>query len=298
VTFLSFFEPNVFSPVGTLIFVLVALCYWRGQRRLKTQGTPVVWWKAWTFYLCWGLAYVVLETKFDYFAQFIFFMHRLQHLLLHHLLTFFLALATPFPVLNAGLGERFPRHWLPFRLLRGLILRLMQPAVAPLLFIGLIVLWLIPPIHIAAMLNYPLYITMNWSMLVDGLLFWPMILDRRIALLANAAPYWKRLLGLFFTIAAQMAIGAYITFDHSIIYRIYSVCGRPWPISPVTDQALGGVLTWVPPAMMSVIAAFILIIRYLREEEARAKRYREAHGPESVTNADTENRADTEKDGR
>lgn len=271
---LSFLEPNVFSPVGTLVFLLVALCYWRGQRRLKAAGTPVVWWRVWIFYVCWGLAYVALETQFDYYAQFIFFMHRLQHLLLHHLLAFLIALAAPWSVLNAGLGERFPRHWWPFRMLGWIIDRLMHPVLASLLFVGLILFWLIPPVHLAGMLNYPLYITMNWSMLVDGLLFWPMILDQRIAARVGAQSYGIRVLSLMFTLIAQVLIGAYITFSSDSLYRIYTVCGRPWPISPGNDQVLGGILTWIPPAMMAVIAALIVVRRYLREDEKRASQYR------------------------
>lgn len=268
---LEFLEPNVFSPLGTLVFVLVALCYWRGQRRLKAAGTPVAWWRSLLFYLCWGAAYVALETRFDYYAQFLFFMHRLQHMLLHHLLAFLLALAMPFPVLNAGLGDAFPRHLWPFRLLGALVRWLMHPLVASVLFVGLIAFWLYPPVHLAAMLNYPLYITMNWSMLVDGLLFWPMILDNRIAARVGAKAYGARLAALAFTLIAQVLIGAYITFREGGLYDIYTVCGRPWPIAPATDQVLGGVLTWIPPAMMAVIGALVVFRFYLRDDEEKTR---------------------------
>lgn len=267
--FWQFFEPNVFSPLGTLVFLLVALLYWRGQRRLQAAGTPVIWWQAWLFYGCWIAAYVALETQFDYYAQFIFFMHRLQHLLLHHLLAFLLALSMPFAVLNAGLGDAFPRHWWPFRLLSAVVRWLMHPLVASLVFVGLIVFWLYPPVHLAAMLNYPLYLTMNWSMLVDGLLFWPMILDNRIAARVGAKAYGVRLAVLAFTLIAQVLIGASITFSDAGLYDIYTVCGRPWAILPATDQVLGGLLTWIPPAMMAALAALIVFNFYLRDESAR-----------------------------
>lgn len=275
-TLLAFLEPNIFSPLGTLVFVLVALCYWRGLRALKRAGRPVAWWRVSLFYVCWGLAYIALETQFDYFAQFIFFMHRLQHLLLHHLLAFLLAVSRPFGVLNAGLGPRFPRHWLVCRLLARLVRSLMHPLVASVIFVGLIVFWLYPPVHLASMLNYPLYVTMNWSMLVDGLLFWPVMLDERLAARLGAAGYGKRLVGLFITLVVQVIVGALITFNSGSIYDIYTVCGRPWPIAPATDQTLGGVLTWIPPAMMAIVAILIVMYRYLKQDEARASRFREA----------------------
>lgn len=265
---LTFFEPNVFSPLGTLAFLLVALCYWRGLRALKAAAEPVACWRILLFSSCWAAAYIALETQFDYYAQFIFFMHRLQHLLLHHLLAFLIVLSRPFGVLNAGLGDNFPRHWWPFRLLGRLVHMLMQPLLASCLFVGLIAFWLLPPVHWAAMLNYPLYVTMNWSMLIDGLLFWPVMLDRRIARQLGAAAYGPRFIGLTITLAVQVVIGASITLGDSGIYRIYAVCGRPWPISAGTDQVLGGLLTWIPPAMMSVIAALIVLRHYLLEEDA------------------------------
>lgn len=274
-TFLAFFEPNIFSPLGTLVLVLVALCYWRGQRALKRAGTPLAWWRATLFYVCWGLVYLALETHFDYYAQFIFFMHRLQHLLLHHLLAFLLALSSPFGVLNAGLGPRFPRHWLIFRLLARLVKSLMHPLVASVIFVGLIVFWLYPPVHLASMLNYPLYVFMNWSMLIDGLIFWPVMLDERLATRLGVASYVERLLGLFITLVVQVLVGALITFNTSSIYDIYTVCGRPWPIAAATDQTLGGILTWIPPAMMAIVAIMIVMYRYLKQDEARASRLRE-----------------------
>ena len=54
-----------------------------------------------------------------------------------------------------------------------------HPAVAPVLFVGLIYLWLIPAIHTRVMLDLRLYDLMNWTMAVDGIFFWCLILDPR-----------------------------------------------------------------------------------------------------------------------
>ena len=56
---------------------------------------------------------------------------------------------------------------------------LQQPVLAVLLFEGLLVLWLIPPVTFRAMFNPLLYAVMNASMVVDGLLFWFLVLDPR-----------------------------------------------------------------------------------------------------------------------
>ena len=42
---------------------------------------------------------------------------------------------------------------------------------------------------------------------------------------------------------------------------------RAWPLSPATDQVLGGVLTWIPPAMMTILGALVVLRYYLNYEQ-------------------------------
>src|SRR5699024_29777 len=82
----------------------------------------------------------------------------------------------PLPVFAAASRRRFPRLvrlWRPVRRL------LFDPLVATVLFVGLIFFWLWPVVHFDAMLNLGLYELMSWSMLVDGVIFWLVILDPR-----------------------------------------------------------------------------------------------------------------------
>ncbi|HAB04112.1 MAG TPA: cytochrome c oxidase assembly protein, partial [Alcanivorax sp.] len=76
--------------------------------------------------------YAVIHTQFDYYARYMFFMHRIQHLVLHHLGAFLIALANPLPVLAAVAGgRRFPLLARAFAPLRRV---LFDPVVATLLF--------------------------------------------------------------------------------------------------------------------------------------------------------------------
>ncbi len=38
-----------------------------------------------------------------------------------------------------------------------------------------------------------------------------------------------------------------------VALSIYAACGRAWDLSPMDDQQLGGLLTWIPAAMMSLV---------------------------------------------
>ena len=60
-----------------------------------------------------------------------------------------------------------------------------------------------------------------------------------------------------------MLLGAYLTFSNDIVFDVYAVCGRAWPLAPLTDQRLGGLITWIPATMMSVLAVLIILGRLL-----------------------------------
>jgi len=212
------------------------------------------------------LCYGVMQTRFDYYAQYMFFVHRGQHLILHHLGPFLIALSNPLPVFrfwHATTGPAIRRLLAPAGwLYRGL----QQPVVAPVLFVGLIFFWLWPSIHFDAMLSRRLYWLMNWSMLLDGLLFWWLMFDPRSPASGRALGYGKRMLTLALVAVPQMILGAWITFSRGMVYDVYEVCGRAWPLAPATDQLLGGLLTWIPPAMMSAVAILLLLRQALHED--------------------------------
>jgi len=225
-----------------------------------------------SFFLGLLLVYGVMQTYVDYISQHMFWVHRVQHLVLHHLGPFLIMLAVPHEVLGQGLPQRL-REGLLLPLWRSrpvrLLYRLVQnPLVSPLLFVGLIYLWLTPSIHFDAMLSSSRYQLMNWSMLVDGLLFWWLVLDPRPPHAHGSLGYPARIVMLWAIMLPQIAIGTHIALSKTVLYDVYSVCGRAWPVSPLVDQITGGVVTWIPAAMMSVLA-IVLVLRMWMHHSAR-----------------------------
>lgn len=213
--------------------------------------------------------YVVMQTRIDYWSQHTFFIHRLQHLVLHHLGPFLIALSGPGYMLCAGMPGPLQRPLAAFwhrPLTQRCYHIIQQPAISGLLFVGLIYIWLVPDIHFYAMLNRPLYTSMNWSMAVDGLLFWWMILQISPARHSHRFYAW-RILILFLITLPQIVIGAYIALCGKSLYSVYAACGRIWPISPAVDQQLGGLITWIPAAMMSLFGMLAVLYRWLQAEK-------------------------------
>lgn len=214
-----------------------------------------------------GLIEVTLQTHFVYLAQHMFFLNRLQHLGMHHLGPFLIALAWPGDTLQRGMpriGRHLARaHWIQTAL------RIVQtPVIAGALFVGLVWFWLQPDIHFHAMISPVLYETMNLSMVIDGLLFWFFILDPRPSPPARHS-YAVRLVTCVLVIFPQLLLGARLTFGLTPLYSYYDLCGRLFPsVGALLDQHLGGLVVWIPSSMMSSIA-FMLMMNNIRLQEDR-----------------------------
>lgn len=261
--------PWEFSPTVLVACLLFSGLYLVGMLSLRHAGSPAGFWRNGSFFTGVILIYLVLQTHFDYYAQHMFWIHRLQHLVLHHLAPFLIMLTVPQVVMETGIPQGLRRPLISLWHDRGVqaVYRLIQqPFLATLVFVGLIYFWLMPSVHYKAMLDVTMYNAMNWSMLLDGLLFWWLILDPRPPAEGARTGFGIRLLLLWAIMVPQIILGSYIALSSSDLYTVYAICGRIWPISPITDQHIGGLITWIPSCMMSVVAALIVFSRWTRSK--------------------------------
>jgi putative membrane protein len=282
--------PWEFSPTAFTVCALSLALYLRGNAQLARRGESPGTWRQIAFFTGLALDYAALQTYFDYLSQHMFWVHRLQHLVLHHLAPVLLVLSAPGRQLYLGLPnalrERVVEPLAALRLLRWPMRCLQNPFVATLIFVGLIYYWLTPAVHFAAMLDVHRYLLMNWSMAVDGLLFWWLMLVPRSAQGALAVGYGTRISLLCVSALLQILIGAYITLHRAVLFDVYGLCGRAWAVSAPVDQQLGGLLTWIPPAMMAGAGVLIVLHHLLRESESARPRPIAAIDHPTVRNAE------------
>ncbi len=238
-----------------------AILYLRGCARTNPQFHQKLYF--WT-----GLAsiYLVSHTQLDYYSEHQFFIHRLHHMVLHHLGPFFVVLSRPLCTLEAGTPERlrlFCHRIAGWKPVRYLSLVLCNPIVAVTLFSGLIGFWLVPSIHFTVMIDWRLYRLMNWSMLINGLIFWGLVLHPGSIHSCRLSP-GTRIAMMLAVIPPQIVIGAMIFFASRELYPIYTICGRAiGGISAIADQQIGGIILWIHGAMMSAIGVLIVIRKEL-----------------------------------
>ncbi|WP_323016703.1 cytochrome c oxidase assembly protein [Castellaniella sp.] len=245
---LAWLQPWEFSPTLVLVFLASAWLFLRGLRVHRVGRVRQT-----LFWIGLALLYLSLHTRVDYYAERMFFIHRLQHLVLHHLGPLLIMGAYPGQVMRAGLPLRWRTRLAAARLrspVRQLEALATHRILIPFLFVLLVLIWLEPTVQFYSMLDWRIYRFMNWSVVISGLLYWNLILDRRphppAALTAGG-----RIFSPVFTMVPQMVAGAVIAFTGYDLYPIFDLCGRALPgFSALDDQVIGGLIMWVPAGLI------------------------------------------------
>lgn len=262
---LPFWMPWEFSWPTFLAVWLSLGWYFAGLRKV-TERPPL--WRTICFVVGVLSIYIVLQTHVDYYAQHMFFVHRWAHFILHHVAPFFIALGAGGPVLRAGMPKLVTRLIDAWPVQR--VVDFMQhPAVAPVLFTALLYFWLIPQIHTTVMLDRDLYDIMNWTMAINGIFFWSLILDNRPKPPARIGSGMRAILIIAIELP-QMVLGAILSLSSTDYYPVYRICGRVISMTALNDQHFGGLIIWLPGTLVS-FAAMIVVLVTLRINEERAE---------------------------
>ncbi len=276
-------QPWEFSPTLVIVFLVCAILFMRGTAVHKVTRT-----RKWLFWIGFFMIYLSLHTHIDYYAERMFFIHRIQHVVLHHLGPLMVMAAYPGQVMRAGLPLP-ARVWLKNfrqtfsgRFLEGL---LTNKILVPILFIMLVLVWLDPTIQFYSMLDWKLYRLMNWSVVISGFMYWNLVLDRRPShpplltaktrlgrlgqwCVKSGSPAvmspGARVLSPALTMLPQMVAGAYIAFTSVDLYPLFDLCGRALPMSALQDQSIGGLTMWIPAALVESFGLLVALANMMR----------------------------------
>jgi putative membrane protein len=260
--------PWEFSWPIYLATALTLTWFVRGLRILPKERHPPLW-RLMCFVLGVASFWIVLQTRIDYYAQHMFFVHRWAHFVLHHAGAFLIALGMSGSVLWAGMPDFF-KPLIKSRPAQATLSFLQHPVMAPFLFVGLLYFWLIPQIHTRVMLDANLYELMNGTMAVNGVMFWSLILDSRPKPPARLSHLMRAALILVIELP-QMVLGAILSLTEHDIYPVYTICGRVLDMTALNDQHYGGLIIWLPGTLTS-FAAMIVVLVTMRLNEEKAER--------------------------
>jgi putative membrane protein len=260
-------EPGIAAPlaVAILVYAWGVRALWSYENR---RGVRV--WEVSAFGAgCAVLAVALLSPLHDASEQ-IFSAHMIQHELLMAVAAPLLVVGRPAVVMlwamptgaRQSLG-RAARAPLWHTVWRGLS----RPFDAWLIHAVVIWCWHVPVLFQAALRNDGIHALQHLSFLGSALLFWwTVIHPRRRAALGSSIVY------LFTTAVHTAVLGALMTFARTPWYPSYAGGAMAWGLSPLEDQQLAGLMMWIPASVAYLVAALLILRRWLRDSEWRVAR--------------------------
>ena len=279
-TFLDFLRYWELSPYVLATLGVVLAAYLLGRWRLADRTKYPTFRTGPTLLYLGGFGALALSlvSPVGRYAGDLFFMHMVQHLLLMMVAVPLLLLANPAQVYlwalpqaaRRGVGQVLSRTGLLRRLLTGVTV----PVFTWLVFVGAIWVWHTPTAYNAALNSETLHATEHLVMFGAAVLFWWPVIGP--APVRSLLPYPLRFLYLFLALFQNIVLGGILTFGKGPIYSHYQAAPDHWGVTPAMDQQLGGIIMWIPGAMMFVGAILILLYLWLEQEErAEAKMRRD-----------------------
>ena len=213
---------------------------------------------------------IALDSPIDTYADQLFWMHMLQHILL-------LTVAPPLLLL----GRPWPRMWRAFPLeSRTTVARtialsrwvapvraLARPLPAWILYCGTLLAWHLPGAYNATLTSGVVHALEHAMFFFTGLLFWARVID--------PGPLRPRLVwpARIAYAAGAMVVGwllaiALVMVPHPLYGYYAALPSRPGGISALTDQQLAAGLMWVPGSLAYTITYILGFYRWLEPDRA------------------------------
>jgi len=126
--------------------------------------------------------------------------------------------------------------------------------------------WHVPALFQATLANETVHAAQHLSFFFSAALFWWSMLHAR----RSPATFGTAVLYLFITSIHSGILSALITFADSVWYPAYSNTAQSWGLTPLEDQQLGGLIMWIPAALVYLFAGLVLVIGWLRDSGSAA----------------------------
>jgi cytochrome c oxidase assembly factor CtaG len=254
----------------SLVYVVLAGWLYLLGSRGRDRPNPL---RALSFFAGLLTIVIALDSPIDHYADQLFWVHMLQHVLL-------LTVAPPLFLL----GRPWPRMWraLPLdvrtRLGRTVarsrwtapLRSLARPVPAFVLFNATILLWHIPGAYDLTLRYGTIHVCEHAMFFFSGLLFWARVID--------PGPLRPRLLWptRIAYVSGSMVVGwmlaIVLVLEPHAIYGYYAALkSRPGGISALTDQQLAGGVMWVPGSVAYTVTFLIGFYRWLTHDQTETR---------------------------
>jgi putative membrane protein len=247
-----------FDPLEISALALVGALYWRRARTLARRGRAVSPLRLAAFAAGLLMLFAALESPIDTIGEErLFSVHMLQHLLLGDVGALLLVLGLDGPLL---------RPLLSIRLVHRLRV-LAHPLVALPLWAVNFAVWHLPALFDAALRNDAIHALQHSLFVACGMLMWAALVEPLPGPAWFTAP-WKIPYVLAMWLVMLVLSQVFIWSNH-VYYAPYVHDATLWGLSHLADQKAGGGVMLVESAFTMLPALVWVLLRLLRESEAR-----------------------------
>jgi putative membrane protein len=251
----------------SLVYVAFAATLYLLGSRGRGRPQPL---QALSFYASLAVIVIALDSPIDYYADQLFWVHMLQHILL-------LTAAPPLFLL----GRPWPRMWraLPLgprtAVARTIarsswtspIRKLARPLPAFILFNATLLVWHLPAAYDLTLRYGAVHVCEHAMFFFTGLLFWARVIDPgplrpRLVWPARIA-YVSGAMVVSWALALTLAI-----LPHPAYGYYAALATRPGGISALTDQQLAAGVMWVPGSIAYTITFIIGFYKWLEPDKS------------------------------
>jgi putative membrane protein len=126
--------------------------------------------------------------------------------------------------------------------------------------------WHVPTLFQATLHSDMVHALQHASFLGSALLFWWAIIHPR-----HRASLGLSVIYLFTTAVHTTALGALMAVARVPWYPEYANGAAAWGLSPLEDQQLAGLIMWIPAGLVYLVAALLIVRRWLRDSDWRVE---------------------------
>jgi putative membrane protein len=264
---LTDWQPDVLL----VVVVAAAAGYALGVHRLARRGRS--WPRSRSLSFAAGLVVILVATQSGLAAydRVLFSLHVVQHLLLGMVAALLLVLSAPVTLALQASGRTGQRRLL--RALHSHPVRVMtHPVTAWLLFGGTLAVLYFTGLYELSLRNNWVHAAVHAHFLVVGFLFMAVVVA--VDPIPVALGFGARLLYVLVALPFHAFLGvAILTADDVLAAGWYENVVRDWGASPLSDQRTGAGLLWVAGELFGVVAALVVVRRWMAHEERAGARH-------------------------
>lgn len=252
------------TVIGSALFLLLYFMGIGPWRMKYNWGKAPPVWQPISFVAGVSVLFISLNGPLHELAdRYLFSAHMVQHLMVTLVMPPLLLIGCPDWLLRALI-----RRTVRFTVARALTNPLIAFGLYNIIFIG----WHFPVFYDWALADHNVHIIQHLMFMVSATIMWWPVVDPVPELVRMQSPV--RLLYLFALSVPMSVVSALITLSEHVLYS-YGTAPRVFSLNALDDQQLGGLIMWVPGALVFWVAISVIFFRWASREERDEARQRE-----------------------